>query len=117
MSLRLDRKVISVDVVLGIPSLFWKVDKVCGDCQADKQIGFTHRKVSECSTERVLELLHMDLMGPMQVESLGGKRYVFFIYLFICIDDFSKYTWVQFIRDKFDTFQVCQTLCRQLQRE
>ena len=55
--------------------------------------------VQHLTTSRVLELLHMDLMGPMQVESLGGKRYVF-----VCVDDFSRYTWVDFIREKSDTF-------------
>ncbi|KAA0026110.1 gag-pol polyprotein [Cucumis melo var. makuwa] len=35
--------------------------------------------MKECCTNRVLELLHMDLMGPMQTESLGGKKYVFVV--------------------------------------
>ncbi|CAA7043509.1 unnamed protein product [Microthlaspi erraticum] len=34
----------------------------------------------------------------MQVESIGGKRYVF-----VLVDDYSRYTWVRFIRDKSDT--------------
>ncbi|MCI71595.1 gag-pol polyprotein, partial [Trifolium medium] len=33
----------------------------------------THPKLQHLVKSRVLELLHMDLMGPMQVESLGGK--------------------------------------------
>ncbi|MCI87242.1 gag-pol polyprotein, partial [Trifolium medium] len=33
----------------------------------------SHQKLQHLTTSRVLELLHMDLMGPMQVESLGGK--------------------------------------------
>ncbi|MCI83647.1 gag-pol polyprotein, partial [Trifolium medium] len=32
-----------------------------------------HQTLQHLTTSRVLELLHMDLMGPMQVESLGGK--------------------------------------------
>ena len=44
---------------------------------------------------KVLELLYMDLMGPMQIESIGSKRYVF-----VCVDDFSRFTWVDFIREK-----------------
>ena len=63
-------------------------------------------------TTRVLELLHMDLMGPMHVESIGGKRYVF-----VCVDDFSRYCWVDFLREKSDTFQVFETLCTRLRRE
>ena len=37
----------------------------------------------------------MDLMRSMQVESIGGKRYVF-----AYVDDFSKFTWVDFIKEK-----------------
>jgi hypothetical protein len=37
----------------------------------------------------------MDLMRPMQVEILGGKKYVF-----VCVDDFSRFIWVNFIREK-----------------
>ena len=68
--------------------------------------------VQHLTTSRVLELLLMDLMGPMQIESLGGKRYVF-----VCVDDFSRYTWVDFIREKSDTFAVFEALCKQVQRE
>ncbi|MCI92669.1 gag-pol polyprotein, partial [Trifolium medium] len=33
----------------------------------------SHPKLQHLVTSRVLELLHMDLIGPMQVESLRGK--------------------------------------------
>ncbi|GAA0153467.1 hypothetical protein LIER_37682 [Lithospermum erythrorhizon] len=54
----------------------------------------------------------MDLMGRMQVESIGGKKYVY-----ICVDDFSRYTWVEFIREKSVTFEVFKQLAIQIQRE
>ena len=63
-------------------------------------------------TSITLELLHMDLMGPMQVESLGGKRYAL-----VVVHDFSRYTWVNFIREKSDTFDIFKTLSTQVQRE
>jgi hypothetical protein len=47
----------------------------------------------------------MDLMGPMQVESIGGKRYAF-----VVVDDFSRFTWVNFIREKSGTFDVFKDL-------
>ncbi|KAK2369702.1 secreted RxLR effector protein [Trifolium repens] len=64
------------------------------------------------TTSKVLEVLHMDLMGPMQVESLGGKRYAFMV-----VDDYSRYTWVNFIREKSVAFDVFKELCTQIQRE
>jgi len=54
----------------------------------------------------------MDLMGHMQVKSIGGKRYVL-----VVVDDFSRCTWVNFIREKSDTFVVFKDLCTQLQRK
>nr|GEU59165.1 integrase, catalytic region, zinc finger, CCHC-type, peptidase aspartic, catalytic [Tanacetum cinerariifolium] len=42
-----------------------------------------------------LHLLHMDLCGPMRVASINGKRYVLVI-----VDDYSRYTWVHFLRTK-----------------
>ena len=35
----------------------------------------------------------------------------------MCVDDFSRYTWVDFIREKSDTFAVFEDLCKQVQRE
>lgn len=47
----------------------------------------------------------MDLMGPMKVENLDGKKYAF-----VYVDDFWWYTWVKLFREKYDTFKVCM-LC------
>lgn len=44
--------------------------------------------------------------------SIGGKRYVL-----VVVDDFSRFTWETFIREKSDTFESFKELCIQLQRE
>ena len=54
----------------------------------------------------------MELMEPMQVVSLGGKKYAY-----VVVDDFSRYTWISFIREKSETFEVFKDLCQKLQRE
>ena len=46
-------------------------------------------------TSRPLELLHIDLMGPARVQSLGGKKYIL-----VVVDDFIRYTWVVLLKDK-----------------
>ncbi|WJX25548.1 hypothetical protein P8452_14576 [Trifolium repens] len=68
------KKVISLEAIRGIPKLRIVEGKVCGECQIGKQIRMSHPMLEHQTTSKVLELLHMDLMGPMQVESLGGKR-------------------------------------------
>ena len=71
-----------------------------------------HKKGKYLSTKEPLELLHMDLMGPMQTESLGGKRYIF-----VCIDDFSRFIWTYFLREKSETFDKFKMLCTKIQNE
>jgi hypothetical protein len=51
-----------------------------------------------------LELVHSDIAGPFRVESLGGARYYVTF-----IDDFSKMTWIYFMRSKgecLDKFKI-----------
>ena len=59
----------------------------------------------------VLKLLHMDFMRPMQVESIGSKRYVL-----VCVNDFSRFTWVDFIKEKANTFSVFKKVCKKLKK-
>nr|GFA03720.1 hypothetical protein [Tanacetum cinerariifolium] len=40
----------------------------------------------------------MDLCGPMRVESVNGKKYILVI-----VDDYSRFTWVKFLRSKDET--------------
>lgn len=88
-------------VVKGLPKLKLPKGNVCGPCQHGKQTKISHKTLSDLNISCVLELLHMDLMGLMQTESLGGKRYVF-----VCVDDFSRYAWVDFLCEKSDSFNA-----------
>ena len=56
--------------------------------------------------------LHLDLMGPTRIESLGGKRYIM-----VVVDDFTRYTWIILLRSKFDAPKHIETLCTRLQNE
>ncbi|TYK21888.1 hypothetical protein E5676_scaffold494G00240 [Cucumis melo var. makuwa] len=62
-------KVTKADAIIGLPPLSFSSLESCSECSASKQ-----EPVSLSSTSHTLELLHIDLMGPMQTESLGRKR-------------------------------------------
>ncbi|KAJ4793822.1 Pol [Rhynchospora pubera] len=51
------------------------------------------------STTQPLQLLHMDLFGPINVLSISKKRYVF-----VVVDDYSRFTWVFFLAHKEEAF-------------
>ena len=54
----------------------------------------------------------MDLCGPMRVQSRGGRRYVF-----VLVDDYTRYTWTLFLASKDDAFEVFCSLMRKIQRK
>ena len=112
ISLRSLDKVIRNEAAVGIPSLDINGKFFCGDCQVGKQTKTSHRSLKECYTIRVLELLHLDLMGLMQTESLDEKKY-----MLVVVDESSRLTWVQFLKGKSDTIKLCISLCLNLQHE
>ena len=59
-----------------------------------------HPSTQTSGTSRPLELLHLDLMGPTRIESLGGKKYIM-----VVVNDFIRYTWVIFLRSKLDALE------------
>jgi len=106
------KKAIALETIRGIPKLEITERSIFGECQVGKQTRMSHPRLEYQGTSKVLELLHIDLMGPMQVASIGGKMYVL-----VVVDDFSRFTWVNFIKEKSDTFESFRELCIQLQRE
>jgi hypothetical protein len=85
---------------------------VYGACQAGKQHGAPHHPKNVVTTKRPLELLHMDLFGPMAYISIGGNKYGLFI-----VDDFSRFTWVFFLCDKRETQEILNKFMRTTQNE
>jgi hypothetical protein len=68
-------KLLKGDHVLGITDVCFEKDKPCAACQVGKQVGSTHHSKNVMTTSRPLELLHMDLFGPIAYLSIGGSKY------------------------------------------
>nr|GEV45395.1 putative ribonuclease H-like domain-containing protein [Tanacetum cinerariifolium] len=71
---------------------------LCHPCAMGKSTKKTHKPKSEDTNQEKLYLLHMDLCGPMRVESVNRKKYILVI-----VDDYSRFTWVKFLRSKDET--------------
>jgi hypothetical protein len=71
---------------------------ICSACQAGKQVGVYHPHTNIMTTDKPLELLHMDLFGLIAYISIGGSKYCPVI-----VDDYSHFTWVFFLQEKFQT--------------
>ncbi|GJR83874.1 retrovirus-related pol polyprotein from transposon TNT 1-94 [Tanacetum coccineum] len=82
------------NIVNGLPKLKFIKDHLCSSCELGKAKRKSFHTKTTPRSKRQLQLLHMDLCGPIRVESINGKKYVLVI-----IDDYSRYTWTHFLRD------------------
>ncbi|GJY03617.1 putative ribonuclease H-like domain-containing protein [Tanacetum coccineum] len=67
---------------------------------------------SVSSISQPLQLLHMDLFGPTSVRSLNHKTYCLVI-----TDDFSRFSWVFFLRTKDETSGILKDFIRQIENQ
>jgi hypothetical protein len=101
-----------LNLVRGLPRLRLEKDLVCAFCRHAKMVASSHPLLTDVMTERPCELLHMNLVGPARVRSVGGKWYVL-----VVVDDYSRYAWVFFLEDKGETFGFVQDLVLRLRNE
>ncbi|GJZ21647.1 retrovirus-related pol polyprotein from transposon TNT 1-94 [Tanacetum coccineum] len=64
------------DLVRGLPRLKFEKDHLCSACQLGKSRKATHKPKTINTIMEVLHTLHMDLCGPLRVQSINGKKYI-----------------------------------------
>ncbi|GJV64073.1 retrovirus-related pol polyprotein from transposon TNT 1-94 [Tanacetum coccineum] len=77
------------NLVRGLPKMKFEKDHLCSACEQGKIHQKYHKSKTAFASNKPLYLLHMDLCGPMRMESINGKRYVL-----VVVDDYSWYTWM-----------------------
>ena len=85
-------------VVEGLPEIQAKHDGFCKGCAKGKNTKKTF-PCSESKAKGILEIIHFNVCGPMSSSSLSG--YVYYVYF---IDNFSRKTWVYFMKNKDKVF-------------
>jgi transposase InsO family protein len=77
-----------------------------------KKVGAHHPHKNVMTTERSLELLHIDLFSPIPFISIDGSKYCLVI-----LDDYSRFTWVFFLQEKSETQGTLKRFLRHPQKE
>ena len=90
------------EVVTGVPQIYIEHQDVCRGCALGK---FTKSSFPSSDTRLagILDLVHTDVCGPMTRKSLSGCEY----YLTF-IDDYSRKTWIYFLKTKSEVFKRFQ---------
>ncbi|GKB96770.1 putative ribonuclease H-like domain-containing protein, partial [Tanacetum coccineum] len=99
-------------LVRGLPLKVFVNDHTCVACKKGKQ----HKASCKAKLDRIirkpLELLHMDLFGPVSIESINKKRYCL-----VVTDDFSRFSWVFFLATKDETSEILCNLIIGLEKQ
>ena len=85
-------------VVTGLPDLKIDSEGICKGCVKGKNIKNPFSK-SDTKSEGILELIHSDVCSPMPSTSLSEH-----VYYVTFIDDYSRKTWVYFLKSKYAVF-------------
>nr|GFA04962.1 retrovirus-related Pol polyprotein from transposon TNT 1-94 [Tanacetum cinerariifolium] len=89
------------DLVAGLPKFKYHKEHLCPSCEQRKSKKASHPPKPVLNSRQRLHLLHMDLCGPIRIASINGKWYVLVI-----VDDYSRYTWVHFLRSTDEAPEV-----------
>lgn len=94
VNLKTMRSIIQRKLVLGILSM--KIEKeVCESCLKAKLARRVFPQATQYRASKKLQLIHGDLCGPINPSTQAGKSYIF-----VLIDDYSRYMWTILLKDK-----------------
>ncbi|GKE99023.1 retrovirus-related pol polyprotein from transposon TNT 1-94 [Tanacetum coccineum] len=99
------------DLVRGLPKLKYDKDHLCLSFQLGKSKKPSHPLKTVNTNTEILNTLHMDLCGPMRVESINMNKYILLI-----VDDYIRFGWVIFLRTKDKTPEVLKKFIVTTQR-
>ncbi|CAJ2663346.1 unnamed protein product [Trifolium pratense] len=90
----------SKNMVLGLPSVIPPVD-TCTVCLLGKHPRSSFKSNLPMRSSEVLNVVHSDICGPIDVLSTGGNKY-----FITFVDEYSRMIWLYHIKAKSDAFEV-----------
>ena len=96
------------------PNLFKNValdDLVCEACQLGKKKRTTY-PISNLRCQEPFHLIHCGIWGPAPITDINAFRY-----FLICVDDFSRRTWVFLLKQKPETTKTLENFCKMIKRQ
>ncbi|MDF3680891.1 reverse transcriptase domain-containing protein, partial [Enterobacter hormaechei] len=97
--------------VRGLPKLKKPDNIMCKQCQLGKMTKSSFKSKTYTSKE-VLELVHTDLCGPIEVQSYKGDKDIM-----LFVDDYSRMMTIMFLKKKSDAFQMFKWYVARVEKE
>ena len=112
VNLKTINKLSKLNLVRGLPQKEFQCEEHCVPCLKGKQTKVSHKTIDESKSNNCLQLLHLDLFGPIRFPSLASKRYCLVI-----VDDFSRFTWCYFLQTKDEAANYIKDFIVQVERQ
>ncbi|KAI3757912.1 hypothetical protein L6452_05456 [Arctium lappa] len=112
MNFKTMNKLVKNNLVRGLPSKVFSCDDHCVACLEGKQYKTSHKSKELNTISNSLQLLHLDLFGPTNVMSISKKSYCLVI-----VDDYSRFTWVYFLRTKDETSGLIKSFILRIENQ
>nr|GFA08662.1 retrovirus-related Pol polyprotein from transposon TNT 1-94 [Tanacetum cinerariifolium] len=96
------------DLVAGLPKFKYHKEHLCPSCEQGKSKRASHLPKLVPNSRQRLQLLHMDLCGPMRIASINGKRITVLLQspiLIIRTDNDTEFK-NQMLKEYFDTVGI-----------
>lgn len=93
------RSMMNIELVVGIPKITTEKE-TCSSCLLGKQARHAFPQETMYRAEKTLGLIHGDLCGPVALITPSKKTYIF-----VFIDDYSRYMWTILLHDKGEAFE------------
>nr|GEV81559.1 zinc finger, CCHC-type [Tanacetum cinerariifolium] len=98
-------------IVHGIPSIK-HTTQVCDVCLIEKHSRAPFPKKAKARSTSLLDLVYEDLCGPITRPTPSGKKYIFLL-----VDDYSRYMWVYFLSTKDQAFGTFKEYKKSIENE
>ncbi|GJU81972.1 ribonuclease H-like domain-containing protein [Tanacetum coccineum] len=103
-------KLVKDNLVRDLPLKRFENDQTCVACLKGKQHRASCKTKAFSPSTKPLFMLHMDLFGPTFVSSLMHKKYCL-----VVTDDFSRFSWVFFLRTKDETSEILKNFIKEIE--
>ena len=95
----------------GLPRLKKHENTMCKQCHLGKMSRSSFKSKNHTSSE-ILELVHIDLCGPITPQSYCGARYYI-----LFVDEYSRMMVVMYLKQKFEAFKMFKWYLARVEKE
>ncbi|KAJ9543760.1 LOW QUALITY PROTEIN: hypothetical protein OSB04_023467 [Centaurea solstitialis] len=99
------------NLVIGLPHIVGN-SQLCESCLVGKQSRKSFPKKTPYRANKVLELIHGDLCGPITSSTIVGNRYIF-----VLIDDFSRFMCCYMMQEKSEAIHYLKKFKAKVESE